>query len=80
VENLPTPYCRLAYAVRTRGKTTEIHLRGADWTMPSGGIAVHWPFDGRPRRVTVNGKPAAVPRGDELFVRELPAEIVLQAR
>jgi len=50
--------------------------------MPPGGIAIHWPFEGRPRGVAVNGRPVAIPEGDELdelIIRELPAEVVLQA-
>jgi hypothetical protein len=45
--------------------------------MPPGGYALKPPLDAPPRRVTVNGR--AIPfSGEELVIRQLPADVLFE--
>jgi len=73
VEGLRTAYGPLDLSVSALGG--ELRARIAGVRVPPGGLALAWPLSGVPREATVNGRPAAI-RGGEIFVREVPAEVV----
>ena len=77
VGDLRTPYGELNYTLRREQGRLKLRI-GAGLHAPPGGIAFPWPAPGKPGRTRINGKPAAWKNG-ELRIREVPAEILIDA-
>jgi len=78
VGGLPTPWGPLDYVLRAIDERSLRITIGGSLRLPPGGVAVRWPSaSARPRTATVNGWEAPI-RGDEVIVRELPAEVVFR--
>jgi hypothetical protein len=77
VERLATPFGPLSYTAATTGD--ELVVRVGPGRVPPGGLAIPWPFDGPPRRATVDGR-AATWTGDrpELVIHRRPATVRLE--
>ena len=78
VENLPTYYGKLSYALRMEAADTlRLKLEGG-LALPPGGIVVIPPLPRPLRRVTLNGRALAEFKPDSFRCRDLPAEAVLK--
>lgn len=76
VRRLRTRHGPLSYALREEKGILRFSISG-DLAIPPGGIALRPPLESPPGRVAVNGR--AVPfSGEELVIRELPAEVVFE--
>jgi hypothetical protein len=75
VSGLRTRYGRLSYSVRKENKHLIVRI-ARDMTVPPGGVVLVWPGKESPGVARVNGKVIQW-RGNELPVRELPAEVVV---
>ena len=75
MRGLRTPYGLLDYTLRKEKRGLRFSVGGP--AMPAGGLALRPPLDAPPRRVTVNGR--AVPfSGEELVIRQLPADVLFE--
>lgn len=73
MEGLVTPWGRLSYLIRAGAKSTRVSIRAGG--KPPGGFVVSWPFEGRPGRVTVDGRDVRV-TGRDVVVPKAPSEVV----
>ena len=78
VKGLRTPYGALSYSIAQDGKQVSARIEEG-LRVPPGGVALVWPGNEAPGAATVNGKPVSW-EGNELRIRDLPANIVIEAR
>jgi hypothetical protein len=74
IENLSTQYGPLSYSMKAKGKSLDV-LIGSGLRIPSGGLVVVPPIDGKPVSVVLNG--TAIPVGREIRLRSLPATLTI---
>ncbi len=74
IEHLRTPYGELSYTLRESGTRLVLKVpKGL--TVPAGGLALPWPYSGKPSAgALLDGKPVAW-QGDEIIIRTLPATL-----
>jgi hypothetical protein len=77
VENLPTYYGEISYAIKKADNTCHFSIFG-DIILPPGGIKIK-NFNGSklPLKVTVNGEENKNFTNKEIAVNEFPAEVVI---
>ena len=75
IKNLRTPYGRLSYWLQKNGERVRLHV-ASGVQLPPGGIAFVWPGNENPGATRINGK-AALWRGNELRIAELPADVTV---
>ena len=78
VEELRTPYGRLSYTLRQKGRRLELRVSGGAG-MPPGGFIYAWPHARPPGLASINGKTARWSDG-ELRIVELPATVLIDER
>jgi hypothetical protein len=77
VNGVRTPYGRLAYTLKRRGKWLVLTLSGE--ARPAGGFILHWPLPGDPGLARIDGRSAAFAR-KELKIPAGAKEVVLRYR
>jgi hypothetical protein len=78
VENLPTYYGEISYAIKKEGNSYLFSITG-DIDLPEGGIRIRNFNRGEmPSVITVNGKELTDFDEGEIAVRELPADVVIK--
>jgi hypothetical protein len=77
VRGLQTPYGPLDYTLAASRSEVRLRIPASGLRVPPGGLAVQWPFAGRPATCT-GCQPGAGSGDQETIVRELPAEVRLQ--
>jgi F5/8 type C domain len=75
VQGLRTPHGLLDYTLRNEKRGLRFSVMGP--AMPPGGLALRPPLEAPPRRVTVNGRVVTF-SGEELVIRELPANVLFE--
>ncbi|MEO7323665.1 MAG: discoidin domain-containing protein [Dokdonella sp.] len=77
IDNLRTPYGKLGYSLRRKGRTLHLEIKADDMQLPPGGFVLPWLDDGAPRTARINGtRTAWVKR--ELRITRLPAHITIE--
>ncbi|MBS7456155.1 discoidin domain-containing protein [Coralloluteibacterium stylophorae] len=76
INRLRTPFGEFSYALRRADGRTLLDIPGGI-ELPEGGIVLRWPDATLPGATTINGEPAGW-NGDELRIRKLPAQVVIE--
>ncbi|HYR45354.1 MAG TPA: discoidin domain-containing protein, partial [Thermoanaerobaculia bacterium] len=77
VRALRTPYGLLTYSMRRTAGRLRVHVAG-DLATPPGGLVLRPPLPRSRARVSANGKEIPV-SGEEIVLRELPADVVYES-
>ena len=77
IDGLRTYYGPLSLRMRAHGSTVRVSV-GGGIRLPPGGVVVRTPFDRPIRAATVNGRRVRIADPNQITIRQLPAEILME--